>query len=128
MPASLGFKGAQFIQPSARSPCCFAAFGLMPVSPYVPAAVPLVTQRPRRPLTSFPSNKDAHHREDGWWLTIHQGKADAAVREIPLHPSAVDHETSRLEPLGNPFGPRVLQLTGLKHSRGRSEAASERPA
>jgi hypothetical protein len=37
-----------------------------------------------------------------------------------------DHETCRLEPLANPFGPRVLQVPGLQCSRGRSEAASER--
>jgi len=29
----------------------------------------------------------------------------------------VDHETCRLEPLDNPFGPRVLQLTGLAKPR-----------
>jgi putative transposase len=37
-----------------------------------------------------------------------------------------DHETCRLEPLDNPFGPRVLQLPGLQGTCGRSEAASER--
>jgi putative transposase len=37
-----------------------------------------------------------------------------------------DDETCRLEPLANPFGPKVLQLPGFERSRGRSEAASER--
>ena len=37
-----------------------------------------------------------------------------------------DDETGRLEPLANPFGPRVLQLSGLGRSWSRSEAASER--
>jgi hypothetical protein len=37
-----------------------------------------------------------------------------------------DHETCRLEPLENPFGPRVLQLPRLERSRGLREAASER--
>jgi integrase len=32
--------------------------------------------------------RDAHHREDGWWISIRQGKTDAAVREIPIHYSA----------------------------------------
>jgi integrase len=33
--------------------------------------------------------EDAHRREDGWWVSIRQGKTDAAVRDIPLHRSAV---------------------------------------
>jgi integrase len=33
--------------------------------------------------------QDAQHRADGWWLRIRQGKTDAAVRDIPLHRSAV---------------------------------------
>ena len=37
-----------------------------------------------------------------------------------------DHETCRLEPLANPFGPRVLQQPSLAPSRDHSEAASER--
>lgn len=37
-----------------------------------------------------------------------------------------DHETCRLEPLANPFGPRVLQRPSLAPSRDHSEAASER--
>jgi integrase len=31
---------------------------------------------------------DVHKREDGWWITIREGKTDAAVREIPVHDSA----------------------------------------
>src|SRR3954471_11396768 len=37
-----------------------------------------------------------------------------------------DHETCRLEPVANPFGPRVLQMSRLEPSRVRSKAASER--
>jgi hypothetical protein len=37
-----------------------------------------------------------------------------------------DHETCRLEPLANPFGPRVLQMSTLEPSRVRSQAASQR--
>ena len=36
-----------------------------------------------------------------------------------------DHETCRLEPLANPFGPRLLQVPALECSRGHSEAARE---
>jgi integrase len=32
--------------------------------------------------------RDAHHREDGWWITIREGKTQAAVRDIPIHDSA----------------------------------------
>jgi integrase len=32
--------------------------------------------------------RDAHRRPDGWWLTIREGKTEAAVREIPIHDSA----------------------------------------
>jgi hypothetical protein len=35
-----------------------------------------------------------------------------------------DHETCRLEPLANPFGPKLLQLPGLEHSPSHSKAAS----
>jgi integrase len=31
---------------------------------------------------------DVHKREDGWWITIREGKTEAAVREVPLHDSA----------------------------------------
>jgi len=31
--------------------------------------------------------KDAHKREDGWWITIREGKTEAAVREVPVHDS-----------------------------------------
>jgi integrase len=31
---------------------------------------------------------DVHHRDDGWWISIGQGKTEAAVREVPLHDSA----------------------------------------
>ena len=37
-----------------------------------------------------------------------------------------DHETCRLEPPANPFGPRVLQVSRIERSRRHSEAASER--
>jgi integrase len=32
--------------------------------------------------------RDAHHREGGWWITIREGKTQAAVREVPIHESA----------------------------------------
>jgi Phage integrase family len=32
--------------------------------------------------------RDAHHREDGWWITIREGKTQVAVREVPIHESA----------------------------------------
>jgi integrase len=32
--------------------------------------------------------KDAHKRDDGWWITIRQGKTQAAVRDVPIHESA----------------------------------------
>jgi integrase len=28
---------------------------------------------------------DLHEREDGWWITIREGKTQAAVREVPIH-------------------------------------------
>ena len=31
---------------------------------------------------------DAHKREDGWWITIREGKTEAAVRDVPIHDSA----------------------------------------
>jgi integrase len=31
---------------------------------------------------------DVHEREDGWWITIREGKTEAAVREVPVHDSA----------------------------------------
>jgi integrase len=31
---------------------------------------------------------DAHKREDGWWITIREGKTEAAVRDVPVHDSA----------------------------------------
>jgi integrase len=30
---------------------------------------------------------DAHKRSDGWWIEIREGKTQAAVREVPIHPS-----------------------------------------
>jgi integrase len=33
---------------------------------------------------------DLHERKDGWWITIREGKTEAAVREVPVHHSA-DH-------------------------------------
>src|SRR3954465_4201532 len=38
-----------------------------------------------------------------------------------------DHETCRLEPVANPFGPRVLQMSSLKPSRIRSQARASAP-
>ena len=32
--------------------------------------------------------RNAHHREDGWWITIREGKTQAAVRELPINESA----------------------------------------
>jgi integrase len=32
--------------------------------------------------------RDAHRRENGWWITIREGKTQAAVREVPIHDSA----------------------------------------
>jgi len=37
-----------------------------------------------------------------------------------------DHETCRLEPLANPFGPKLLQASRVEPSRTPREAASER--
>jgi integrase len=31
---------------------------------------------------------DVHERDDGWWITIREGKTEAAVREVPVHDSA----------------------------------------
>jgi integrase len=31
---------------------------------------------------------DVHKRSDGWWLSIRQGKTEAAVREVPVHTMA----------------------------------------
>jgi integrase len=33
--------------------------------------------------------RDIHQREDGWWIIIREGKTEAAVREVPIHDSAV---------------------------------------
>ena len=30
---------------------------------------------------------DVEHREDGWWITIREGKTEAAARSVPLHGS-----------------------------------------
>jgi integrase len=40
---------------------------------------------------------DAHKREDGWWLTIREGKTEAAVRDIPVHDSAAHMLRRRCE-------------------------------
>jgi integrase len=32
--------------------------------------------------------EDVHNRSDGWWLSIRQGKTEAAVREVPVHAMA----------------------------------------
>lgn len=31
---------------------------------------------------------DAHKHQDGWWISIREGKTEAAVRDIPVHDSA----------------------------------------
>jgi integrase len=31
---------------------------------------------------------DVQKRQDGWWITIREGKTEAAVREVPVHDSA----------------------------------------
>lgn len=31
---------------------------------------------------------DVHERADGWWITIREGKTEAALRDIPVHDSA----------------------------------------
>lgn len=31
---------------------------------------------------------DIHNRKDGWWITVREGKTEAAVREVPVHDSA----------------------------------------
>lgn len=33
-------------------------------------------------------SSDIHKREDGWWISIREGKTEAAVREVPIHDSA----------------------------------------
>ena len=33
--------------------------------------------------------EDVQKRDDGWWLTIREGKTEAAVRDIPVHDSVV---------------------------------------
>ncbi|HUI14061.1 MAG TPA: site-specific integrase [Xanthobacteraceae bacterium] len=40
---------------------------------------------------------DVQKREDGWWITIREGKSEAAVRDVPLHDSAVHIITRRLK-------------------------------
>src|SRR4051794_10536364 len=32
--------------------------------------------------------RDVHKRDDGWWLTIREGKTEAALRDVPVHNSA----------------------------------------
>ena len=31
--------------------------------------------------------RDAHKRNDGWWITIRAGKTEAALRDVPIHDS-----------------------------------------
>jgi site-specific recombinase XerD len=61
---------------------------------------------------------DVHHRAgDGWWITIGEGKTEAAVREVPIHDSAAHvierrrksstdgflfHELVNRRPIGTP--------------------------
>jgi integrase len=46
--------------------------------------------------------RDAHHREDGWWIIIREGKTQAAVREVPVHHSAA-HVIERRHKSGDGF-------------------------
>jgi integrase len=46
--------------------------------------------------------RDAHKREDGWWITIREGKTDAAVRDVPIHDSAA-HVIERRRKSGDGF-------------------------
>jgi integrase len=39
--------------------------------------------------------RDVHNREDGWWITIREGKTEAAVRDVPVHDSVVHVLTRR---------------------------------
>jgi len=39
---------------------------------------------------------DVHEREDGWWITIREGKTEAALREVPVHDSAAHVLARRL--------------------------------
>jgi integrase len=41
---------------------------------------------------------DAHKREDGWWITIREGKTEAARREVPIHDSAAHVLGRRCKP------------------------------
>jgi integrase len=40
---------------------------------------------------------DVHQREDGWWITIREGKTKAALRDIPVHESAAHVLKRRLK-------------------------------
>jgi integrase len=40
---------------------------------------------------------DVHERKDGWWITIREGKTEAAVREVPVHDSATHVLTRRMK-------------------------------
>jgi integrase len=40
---------------------------------------------------------DANKREDGWWITIREGKSEAALRDIPVHDSVVHVLARRLK-------------------------------
>jgi integrase len=40
---------------------------------------------------------DVHQRDDGWWITIREGKTEAALRDIPVHESAAHVLKRRLK-------------------------------
>ena len=40
---------------------------------------------------------DAHKRQDGWWITVREGKTQAALRDVPVHDSAGHVLTKRCE-------------------------------
>ena len=40
---------------------------------------------------------DVHQRDDGWWITIREGKTKAALRDIPVHESAAHVLKRRLK-------------------------------
>ena len=51
---------------------------------------------------------DAHERSDGWWITIREGKTEAALRDIPVHASAAHVLMRRCK------GSRAYIFEGLK--------------
>lgn len=46
---------------------------------------------------------DVHQRDDGWWITIREGKTEAALRDIPVHESAAHVLKRRLKSTKSSF-------------------------